>query len=492
MINTQNDTERVRGLEGLGGTRDREGGKARQGQARSGQVQIQIRSSLCALLQLGNALLQLGNLARLGLLLGAAELDGADTRSKVQRADGLADVLQHGGDLDDHQCLGSAAKRVLQEVGELGVTVRHVLGLGRQGVDDCAEGRERRVDGGGLLEADIVVDGATLGDTLRAGKIDEVELAAGLDARAEVGARDVDDEEGVGARGEVVHLRGGDAAVLLRLLELGAHLFGRAHHMAGEALDVVAALGCLMHLQLGLAVLTEKVGDGLVVDLQNADLNLKAPVGLLLLNDREELLERAAVEARVLVRALHREGLARAGLAVGKDADVVAVDDGHDEVASSLEHVLLFALRGEHLVHLIHGVFVLVADDDELVVVRVEACDKLALGSVAVLLDLRTDTAEDADGALEVDELVVQLLAQRHLLLVLDDHLLVLRVNLRQRAQQVAFVLLHCRGNLALQIARLLGERAVVFGEELDELDHGLDLRAEVCQLLLEVAHVVL
>lgn len=80
----------------------------------------------------------------------------------------------------------------------------------------------------------------------------------------------------------------------------------------------------------------------------------------------EDLLDGPGDHTDVLglpVAALHGEGLAGAGLAVGEHAHVVAVDGGLHELADLLEHVALRRRGLEHAVELelVLGRLVLVA-----------------------------------------------------------------------------------------------------------------------------------
>ena len=91
-------------------------------------------------------------------------------------------------------------ERVLQEMGQLRVAVRDVLLFGAQGMNHIAQTGERLVNVLGLGKSGSVLVGARLGRTLRSCQINQVELARGLDPRAEVRARHVNDQNGVRAR----------------------------------------------------------------------------------------------------------------------------------------------------------------------------------------------------------------------------------------------------------------------------------------------------
>ncbi|OSS44596.1 hypothetical protein B5807_10694 [Epicoccum nigrum] len=112
-----------------------------------------------------------------------------------------------------------------------------------------------------------------------------------------------------------------------------------------QSLDIDAVLGALADLEVdgrnggG----HEQVADVLVVDFEVGDLDVVGGVGLRLVLDAvEQLLAGAANQARVVVGAHHGVALARARLAVGEDARVVAAEVVVEEfLAERLVHVLL-------------------------------------------------------------------------------------------------------------------------------------------------------
>eukprot|EP00048_Salpingoeca_helianthica_P014770 m.223474 g.223474 ORF g.223474 m.223474 type:complete len:491 (-) comp16256_c0_seq1:1326-2798(-) len=443
------------------------------------------------LLELGDALLEGGDLGAVLGLLGRAQLHCPHTRGKLQRAHCLWCVLDDGRDLHNHERLRSAAQRVLQQMSQLRVAVRNVLLLCPERVNDITQRRERLVDVGGLTQTVLVVKGATLCHALRASQVDQIQLALGLDTSAEVGAGDGHHQQRVRPTRHVVHLGRGGRTALLRLLKLLAHFLSTAHRVGGEAGHKGAILAVL-DIQLELGIVGKEIADVFVVDFNDTDLHLKGPVDLALLEHGEQLGEGTAVEAGVGVVALHREGLARASLAIGEDAHVEAVGNRHNEIAHSSKHIVLLAVHLEHVVQLELVDLALVLDVQDLIVVAIEVDDNLGVLPAAVLGDDGADTTKDTDVALEIDQLVVQLLAQGHFLAVLVHHFLVLRVHLRQRPQQISLALLDGRGNLALQIAGLLLELLVVLCQPLDGGHHRLDLAGKGIEALLQILHAVL
>jgi hypothetical protein len=94
---------------------------------------------------------------------------------------------------------------------------------------------------------------------------------------------------------------------------------------------------------------------------------------------------------------------------------VVAVNDRDNDVASLREDVLLTALGREDEVHLKGNVLALAVHRQELVVGRVARDSKCRVGALAILGNRGTHTGKHTNVALEVHELVVELLAERHL-----------------------------------------------------------------------------
>ena len=122
--------------------------------------------------------------------------------------------------VDEHERLRVAAERVLQQVGELGVAVRHVLLAGGERGDDGAERRERLVDRHRLLLR--LPRGLRLAEALRAREVDERELADVLVARLVVLRAHGERDDHVRARRLVVEAgRRGDVAELSLMLLRG-------------------------------------------------------------------------------------------------------------------------------------------------------------------------------------------------------------------------------------------------------------------------------
>ena len=104
----------------------------------------------------------------------------------------------------------------------------------------------------------------------------------------------------------------------------------------------------------------KKILDRLVVDLEERRLHLEAPSLLLhLVRGAEHLLDRSGNDALGLIisllRALHGKGLTRSGLAVCKDACVVAVEGALHKLRHLHKHLLLRRGGREHLVKLIQS-----------------------------------------------------------------------------------------------------------------------------------------
>ena len=138
-------------------------------------------------------------------------------------------------DHDEHEGLGVSAERILQEVCQLSQFI-HVsfillctiismrmsylaIPVGNmtallaltQGTDDIAKTAQTAIDILGLLEA--VAGRTAMSQTLAPGQIDEVEGTLGALAGDAVLAAESKNKDGVAARGALVGLCGGDAAV---------------------------------------------------------------------------------------------------------------------------------------------------------------------------------------------------------------------------------------------------------------------------------------
>ena len=287
---------------------------------------------------------------------GVLELDDArlvdhvaHARREVERRDRLLEVADLAVDVGDQQRLAVAAQRVLEQVRQLRLPVRHVaLRLGAERHDDLLEVRERAVDVHRLgLE---VARAVGLLDALRAREVDQVELAPHhllrrLDARAQL---QVDCEDRVAARRLRVELVLGDGAVGLALEEQLQRLLLALHLLDAQPLDVRRAVGALDERQrLAVRVLArqrrEQVDERVVVDLEVRD----ADGGVVLrrvVHKVEDLGDRARRDAAVLVArgaAQLRVGLAGAGLAVAHDRAVEALQHGVDH---RLRHLVVHRL----------------------------------------------------------------------------------------------------------------------------------------------------
>mmetsp|Transcript_50475 Transcript_50475/g.156169 ORF Transcript_50475/g.156169 Transcript_50475/m.156169 type:complete len:325 (+) Transcript_50475:972-1946(+) len=220
--------------------------------------------------QAGDLVLELADhrvlrvLVDLGLVLDALRPVGVS-----QGAQGLVVVVVHGADARAHHGLGVAAEGVLKQPGQLRVSVGDEGGLGvNQGGDHVAERAEGHVDLRGLLQR--LPARSRLALALGARQVHHVHLAH-ADVVLGIGARlrrlDGDGEDGVRPAGLVVHLRAGDAAVLLPHLHDLPQVVDALDDQVGQVLHEDAALRVVFQLQLRLGVLGEEIADLLIVDL---------------------------------------------------------------------------------------------------------------------------------------------------------------------------------------------------------------------------------
>eukprot|EP00754_Rhynchopus_humris_P018708 Rhum_TRINITY_DN14613_c13_g10::Rhum_TRINITY_DN14613_c13_g10_i1::g.109123::m.109123 len=367
-----------------------------------------------------------------GLLLVQLVAHGTDLGVQgVLDHSGLVDVRPHNGDkllgllrplegpkrllvvvpvrghVRDHDRLGVATDRVLEQLRQDGVQVRNVgqgsvavaaaLELGGvaledlllpvdEGVDDTTQGHQRLVDGGGLLH--VLRASSTLGT----GQVDQVHATgARLPLRAVAGLllhpllHERDREDGVRTRRVVVHGGDGRRTVGGTALEHLAAVVPRVHRHSLDALDERAQLGVpahtrllhgaerLLHLGSATAVSArrhgtlgllldagvQKVTHLLQVDLDEGDSHLQLPALLLrllllvlapLLHLLEELVAHTRDDASVrrvtalAVPAHHRVGLSGGGLAVRQHTRV----DAHERV---VDHGDSDLVRGGNVVH---------------------------------------------------------------------------------------------------------------------------------------------
>mmetsp|Transcript_39720 Transcript_39720/g.73201 ORF Transcript_39720/g.73201 Transcript_39720/m.73201 type:complete len:424 (-) Transcript_39720:657-1928(-) len=201
---------------------------------------------------------------------------------------------------------------------------------------------------------------------------------------------------------------------LHHLLRRGdAHFFQARHH--------VPAVGGLPNLERGpvLALgVRQQVEHGLVVDLKVRQDELKVVLLRPLSLQFEQLFDAPKVHAAVVWRPVHRKRFPAASLSVREDAHVVAVQEGRHERAHVGEHRHLLRGRLEHLVELKlgfgHGVF-----GDYNVLVGGECGHVVALPALELRCDHGPAPRKHANVALQLDQLVVHLLALLVLLEVL-------------------------------------------------------------------------
>mmetsp|Transcript_15755 Transcript_15755/g.61539 ORF Transcript_15755/g.61539 Transcript_15755/m.61539 type:complete len:686 (-) Transcript_15755:107-2164(-) len=359
-----------------------------------------------------------------------ADVAGVNLGGEAQRVDALVQVVGVGRDVDEHQRLAVSTQAVLEQERQLAVPVRNVRVLVGQGGDDVAEAGEALVDVLGLLEP--VASALALLETLAASEVNEVEDSLGHLAGDLVLAGDLELEDAVAARGTVVALRLGDGPVLGGRVEEAVHLVGPCDGHVGEVGHRRRlGLRVLDAEVLGVRVtrLGEEVADRLVVDLEVVCEELVRPTpAAQCLCSLEDLVHCARDHAPRLLGgllgALHGVGLARARLAVGEYADVVAVQCALHEGRDLLEHLALRAVRREDVVELeiVRLTVPRVADcararrqrhsDVPLLPRRVR--ERVAVGAALLAGQHRPHPAEDADVALQLENRVVQL-ASLHL-----------------------------------------------------------------------------
>mmetsp|Transcript_34955 Transcript_34955/g.110415 ORF Transcript_34955/g.110415 Transcript_34955/m.110415 type:complete len:251 (+) Transcript_34955:555-1307(+) len=194
-------------------------------------------------------------------------LDELGAVPEAEGGEGLRVVPRRGGARHDQRRAGRATERILQDSGELGVSVGDVAALAvRERLDHVAEGGEGLVDLLRLLQP--LVRGARLGHHLRTRQVDEEELPC-LDGEVRhVLLRDRDHEDRVRAAALLVHARGRDVPHQGAALEQLEDLHVGAHLHLGGALDVDALVHVHAHLEVVLLLLlVQKVPDPLHVDL---------------------------------------------------------------------------------------------------------------------------------------------------------------------------------------------------------------------------------
>mmetsp|Transcript_62277 Transcript_62277/g.178698 ORF Transcript_62277/g.178698 Transcript_62277/m.178698 type:complete len:280 (+) Transcript_62277:737-1576(+) len=178
----------------------------------------------------------------------------------------------------------------------------------------------------------------------------------------------------------------------------------RVHdHVPGRVV-AHAQLGDVLGRHGGLAHRAQQVQQRVVVHLHHRGIDAETEVVIHRLDDPEELRDGARGEALLPLVAVHRVGLARAGLAVGEDRDVVAVHGGLDEVCAVVKDLLLIA-GCEQAVEVEHALGHLQSH-------AVDGADGLGVAHGAFPLVERSDAAIDADLAFQVLDDVVDLAAQ--------------------------------------------------------------------------------
>ena len=351
------------------------------------------------------------------------ELDGAPLRllvglrldlhplgplRELERGERLLHLPRRGRDARQERAARAPAERILEQVGELRVSVRHVplLAFGdvHQRLDDVAQRAEGLVDGGRLLEARARALGGLL--PLRAREVHQMERrVALLERRAGEGAPTRLERHGehrVRARGLAVHLRLPDSAVERPAREQIVRLLRARHQRLSQALHEHAALVVLADLRRrarrarGGIGRRQQVRDLLVVNLEIRALHRErnvhgrgltlgnAHAGLLVLDALEDALQHARNqtlrlgvvrrerrgslrvfgEGRALGPALvevvggtlHGEGLTRARLPVRDQTPVVPRQEGirHGH-AHALEDLALGLVLIAHVVVPVRG-----------------------------------------------------------------------------------------------------------------------------------------
>ena len=172
-----------------------------------------------------------------------------------------------------------------------------------------------------------------LSRALGTSEVDQVELSLGRVACLGILAREPHAKDVVGARGVLVAFRRGSRAhlggscherlELVAVLDARAAQAGHCHHAIGVRDLELARSGRAAATLSG-----QEVAQLVVVNLQEGGRKLKRPTEELeLLGGSEDLLRGARHHAaRLAAGTLHRERLSRAGLTVGEDAHLVAVD----------------------------------------------------------------------------------------------------------------------------------------------------------------------
>mmetsp|Transcript_43685 Transcript_43685/g.121805 ORF Transcript_43685/g.121805 Transcript_43685/m.121805 type:complete len:242 (+) Transcript_43685:2319-3044(+) len=156
------------------------------------------------------------------LILRGARRDHLAPRRELERGHGLLLVVHGGADAGDQHGPRVPAQRLLQQEGQLRLPEgrRPALLGGRERRDHLPQHAQGLVDGDALFQP--IALGPRLLLPLAAGQIHEVDLGLALDSAAGGGSHgrpDLQREDGVGARGHLVHLRGSYSTPLGAIVE---------------------------------------------------------------------------------------------------------------------------------------------------------------------------------------------------------------------------------------------------------------------------------
>ena len=142
----------------------------------------------------------------------------------------------------------------------------------------------------------------------------------------------------MGSRGLGVHIGGSGGPVGEADIHVLLHGGDGVDLELGEVLDEDALVGTLLEVHSGLDVLPEEIVDLLVVDF-NKTATYKVGLRCVVLSFGYDLAEGPGDDAPALIAAgiaHHGVGLPAAGLTVGEDGPVVAVEDALDEEEGTL------------------------------------------------------------------------------------------------------------------------------------------------------------
>mmetsp|Transcript_5283 Transcript_5283/g.12870 ORF Transcript_5283/g.12870 Transcript_5283/m.12870 type:complete len:378 (-) Transcript_5283:1666-2799(-) len=303
----------------------------------AGQLRLEALHSrvdpLVARLEPGNLLPGRKELRALSVLLGCPKGHLRNPSPKPEGRDGFAVRAHFRRDVHEHHRLGLPAQAVLQELCQLAVPVRDVGRTIGERVHHVPESAQALVDVLGLLQP--VASSLGSEDALAAGQVDQVQAGMRVRPGHRVAAVDHDRQDLVAAARPVVHLglahrpvprpSGHDLQHVLRARDIDLHGIG----------DVVPAPLCHTDIEpvvlSGDAAIDEQIPQCLVVYLEHLNTDGVLPLVGALRRDVEEVVQAAIVDAAPLrgdnVGAAHGVRLPRAGLAVRKYADVVAVED---------------------------------------------------------------------------------------------------------------------------------------------------------------------